>query len=52
MHRSEIVHAIAALIAVKVGSVEQMIAQMAEEDAMREVAMEGLHEKIVASYFA
>ena len=52
MHGVEIVHAISTLVAMEVGCIEKMIAEVAEEDAVREIAMERLDEEIITSNFA
>lgn len=52
MYGVEIVHAISTLVAMEVGCIEKMIAEVTEEYAVREIAMERLDEEIITSNFA
>ena len=52
MHGVEIVHAVAALVAVEVGGIEEVVAKMAYEDVVGEITMKGFDEEVVTSDFA
>ena len=49
--RQQIFHAEATGRGVKVGGVEHVVAEVTQEEVLREVAVEGLGEKVVGSYF-
>lgn len=52
MHGIEIVHAVASLVGVEVGGIEQMVAQVSDKDMVGEITVEWFHEEVVASDFA
>ena len=52
VHGVEIVHAVAALVAVEVGGIEEVVAKMAYEDVVGEITMKGFDEEVVTSDFA
>ena len=48
----QIVHAESAVVAMKIGGVQQMVAQMSHEEPVREITMERLGHKLVVSNFS
>ena len=50
MSGHEVVHSEPAVVAVKIGSIEQMISEMAHKEVAAEIAVERLRKKFVTPY--